>query len=784
MAQNYTRQSSFADGDTVTAALFNNEYNQLVNAFAYSSSSASSTGHRHDGTAGQGGNVPQIGDLDFLNKVVVDSTNNRVGFFVEVSSSAVEQIRVQDGAIVPVTDNDIDLGTSSLQFKDAFINGTLEADAITIAGTTLAETISDTVGAMVGSNTETGITVTYDDTDNTLDFVIGSGVIVSSMLDTNIDISGVATASTFEPDGDTAAGDNAAIGYTAAEGLILTGQGSTNDVTVKNDADTAVIQIPTGTTNVSIAGDLTVTGDLTVSGDDITMGTNTSGNLLVADGTNFNSVAVSSLSEISTVANDDVFLAIDTSGGGLKKISRSTVVSGLATSSAIANIVEDTTPQLGGDLDAQDKDIEGAGLVSAKGLAHRYGSSSSPTVFTVTVASKTAAHPYNGDGSSSAYFLNGVEAPALQLAGVDAITSSSGYYFKFDQADSSNSGHPLRFYVDAAKTVAYSTGVTTSGTPGNAGAHTTIAVTSDTPSILYYQCSSHAYMGNYVSADTTTIGTFGSVKVPVGTTAQRNSSPAAGMFRYNSTTGKFEGYTDSWGDIGGGEAQFTLDTMTGDGSDTTLTMSVTPASENSIQVYFDGVYQHKDTFSFSGTTLTFSTAPASGVAVEVIIISTVSASTTPGDGTVTTAKLAGDAVTQAKIADDAVGADQLAASAVVTASIVDDAVTSAKLANSITMTGALAAAQVNGGVTTTVVSSNATATTGQNHFISSACTLTLPASPSLGDRVMVAVGNFATAILGRNSEKIEGTAEDMTIDVARVGLTCVYTGSTYGWAIY
>ena len=295
-----------------------------------------------------------------------------------------------------------------------------------------------------------------------------------------------------------------------------------------------------------------------------------------------------------------------------------------------------------------------------------------------------------------------------------------------------------------------------------------------------------------------------SLHVPSGTTAQRPGSPAAGYFRYNSTTGKFEGYTDSWGDIGGGEAQFTLDTMTGDGSDTTLTMSVTPASENSIQVYFDGVYQHKDTFSFSGTTLTFSTAPASGVAVEVIIISTVSASTTPGDGTVTTAKLAGDAVTQAKIADDAVGADQLAASAVVTASIVDDAVTaaklasdavvtasmvddavtSAKLANSITMTGALAAAQVDGGVTTTVVSSNATATTGQNYFISSACTLTLPASPSLGDRVMVAVGNFATAILGRNSEKIEGTAEDMTIDVARVGLTCVYTGSTYGWAIY
>ena len=57
---------------------------------------------------------------------------------------------------------------------NADIDGTLEADAITIDGVTLAETISDTVGAMVSSNTETNITVTYDDSDNTLDFVIGT----------------------------------------------------------------------------------------------------------------------------------------------------------------------------------------------------------------------------------------------------------------------------------------------------------------------------------------------------------------------------------------------------------------------------------------------------------------------------------------------------------------------------------------------------------------------------------------------------------------------------------
>ena len=108
----------------------------------------------------------------------------------------------------------------------------------------------------------------------------------------------------------------------------------------------------------TFSGDVVVTGDLTVTGDDIVMGTNTAGNLLIADGTNFNSVAAGSLSEISTVANDDVFLAVDTSGGGLKKITRSTIVSGLAVSgAAISNVVEDTTPQLGGNLDTNSHNI-------------------------------------------------------------------------------------------------------------------------------------------------------------------------------------------------------------------------------------------------------------------------------------------------------------------------------------------------------------------------------------------------------------------------------------------
>ena len=88
----------------------------------------------------------------------------------------------------------------------------------------------------------------------------GSTLVITGAVDMSgaFDTDGVASAATFEPDGDTSAGDNAAIGYTSAEGLILTGQGSTNDVTIKNDADQDVIEIPTGTQNVTFAGNIVI----------------------------------------------------------------------------------------------------------------------------------------------------------------------------------------------------------------------------------------------------------------------------------------------------------------------------------------------------------------------------------------------------------------------------------------------------------------------------------------------------------------------------------------------
>ena len=236
MAQAYIRQSTFADGDTITAALFNDEYNQLVNAFAYSSSSASSTGHRHDGTAGQGGNIFKIGDLDFLNKVEIDSTNNRVGFYVEVSSAAVEQLRVQDGALVPVTDSDVDLGTTSLRFKDTFtdsITTTGNVDVggnLTVTGTTTFNGGTITMGDAATDNVVFGADVDSSiipDDDDTYD--LGS----SSQQWRNIFIDGTAEIDTLSLNGTTVTSTAtelnvlAGVTSTAAELNILDGVTST-----------------------------------------------------------------------------------------------------------------------------------------------------------------------------------------------------------------------------------------------------------------------------------------------------------------------------------------------------------------------------------------------------------------------------------------------------------------------------------------------------------------------------------------------------------------------------
>ena len=169
------------------------------------------------------------------------------------------------------------------------------------------------------------------------------------------------------------------------------------------------------------------------------------------------------------------------------------------------------------------------------GFEGTYFSSTSPKVFTVKVITKTAASPYHGVGSTLGYEVNGIETPIIELKGND---TGKPYYYKFDQSDASNATHPLRFYNNVSKGTQFTTGVTTSGTPGNAGAHTTIAVDNDTPNILYYQCSSHANMGNFINHNSSTINTGVFLKLPVadGSNGQSITTNGSGTLSFATVT--------------------------------------------------------------------------------------------------------------------------------------------------------------------------------------------------------------------------------------------------------
>ena len=108
---------------------------------------------------------------------------------------------------------------------------------------------------------------------------------------------------------------------------------------------------------------------------------------------------------------------------------------------------------------------------------------------------KTTSHPAHGTGSGTGYLLEYTKNYSLKSIESPNLTLFRGATYKFDQSDSTNSGHPLLFYEDEGKATQYSTGVTTEGTPGQSGAYTQIVVASDAPNEIWYQCGAHSNMG-------------------------------------------------------------------------------------------------------------------------------------------------------------------------------------------------------------------------------------------------------------------------------------------------
>jgi len=305
----YTRQSAadIVPTAVVRAAPINSEYNKLRDAFAQSDTGT--TGHKHDGTSDEGSYVPLIADLEAKNKIIVSQVDNRFGVFVEVSNVSTEQLRFQDGVIVPVLDNDIDLGTSSLEFKNVYVDGTAYIDTVSI-----------------GDNDYTTIT------NN--DYVVASGNL-------NFDVAGNIN---LDADGGNVALKDAGLTY-------ATFTSNSGNLTLKSGTTTAVTF--TGA-NADFAGTLDVTGaakfdnNATIDGNTVVGASNTN---TVAVNAKITTALVPTTNGVNTLGTGaaywgDSFLKSVTTTGNVN-IGGNITVNGTAdfTNTTLNNVNDPTTAQ-------------------------------------------------------------------------------------------------------------------------------------------------------------------------------------------------------------------------------------------------------------------------------------------------------------------------------------------------------------------------------------------------------------------------------------------------------
>jgi fibronectin-binding autotransporter adhesin len=595
MAQTYTRQSTFADGDTITAALFNDEYNQLVNAFAYSSTSATTTGHRHDGTAGQGGNIPKIGDLDFLNKIEVDSTNNRWGFYVEVSSAAVEQIRIQDGAIVPVTDNDIDLGSSSLEFKDLYIDGTATIDTLTVdeaatIGTTLgvtgATTLSSTLavtGAATLSSTlaVTGTSTLTGNVTTTNDLSVGGNLTVTG----NATISGNLTFGDADTDSITLTADVASNITPDTDDTYDLGSSTKEwrDIYIDGTAYLDAINF-NGTAITATAAELNIMDGVTSTASELNLVDGSSAGTIV----NSKAVIYGSAGEVNATTLQVGGVSITSTPAELN------ILDGVTATTAELNYTDGVTSNIQTQLDA--KQSLDADLTAIAALSNTDGN------FIVGNGTTWVA-----ESGATARASLGLTISSDVLA-YDANLQSFVTAFTLPTSDGT-SGQAL--ITNGSGTISFGDVDSLPSQTGNSGYYLTTDGTNASWDNLK---ASPTFTG------TVTISSTDALTLPVGTTAQRPTA-AQGMIRYNTTTSGFEGYNGSaWSSLGA-QFAYTRTSATATASQTTFSATYTAGY---VDVYLNGVklVSGTDFTATNGTSVVLTTGATVGDSVEILAYET------------------------------------------------------------------------------------------------------------------------------------------------------------------
>ena len=424
--------------------------------------------------------VPTNSSTATLTNKSIDLTDNTItGTTAEFNAALTDNDFATLAGTETITNKTINLADNTITGTTANFNTSLsDGNFATLVGT---ETLENK-NISTGSNNLTGVVLTVADTTSTTSTIEFGDVLKFTGG------SGIST---------TVSGDEVTVAASGITNAELSGSAGITNANLANDSVTVgYTAIALGTSATTVNG-LSITGSSTLQ---------CSGN---ASSIKFNHANFASFPSYSTYVGSPAFDEATTkpyvaSGSGwIEVITENSAVENLSNvnTTGIANgqgLVwnSSTTRFEPGSVGGSGAFTAGTALDQANErisdvqyISLRSSDDTAVQEIPVTVAAKTSAHYNFGSGSSDGYLLDGDESPLLQLTpGV----------WKFDQSDSSNSGHPLKFYRDSMKNVEYDTNVTIVGTPGSSGAYTQIAINSDTPSLLYYQCTAHSLMGHAV----------------------------------------------------------------------------------------------------------------------------------------------------------------------------------------------------------------------------------------------------------------------------------------------
>jgi len=460
---------------------------------------------------------------------------------------------------------------ATLAGSEALTNKTIVAGSNTISGITNSM-LSGSAG-ITNANLANSTISFSDDSSSSSSISLGGGFSILGGSGITTSLSGTEL---------TIATDGSIVTETSTDTLTnKTISGASNTLSNIGNSSLTNSSLTIGADTISLGGTQTTITDLNLDGTSSLSGT---GTIQVTSSDNRVPAVYANTGSFPTAGTYEGMFAYDTggdnpyvadSGGWVKIITENGSIADLSNVGSIDSITNGQVLawnssagrfdpasaggfSAGSDLDQAGADVQDVGYVS-----HRSPDATVTQTLTVTVATKTTEHTAYGDGSSNGYLIDGHEGPHLQL--------SRGVY-KFDLANSSNSGHPFRLYEDEGKNIAFTSDVTTSGSGGSSGDHLTLTIDDDTPTPLFYQCSSHANMG-------------GRIDILGG---KRR--------RLNITTDK---------------------SNTGDGSATTITILANRTVDD-ILVFVNGIcLVPTDDYTISGTTLTFITAPANGAEIVV-----------------------------------------------------------------------------------------------------------------------------------------------------------------------